>query len=656
MPTHPSFAPHRLRSSDSPLDHAISLLLAGDAEGSLRWSASLLERDPNEPLSLILASRALAALGRGRPAARGFELAAVRAGEARNLAAAAVAAHELASIEDASSLFERIAIAFAREDRDDSPAPTRPLIGDGDVRPMGRFLSGSALAARAAQLIYEAGETLPRPSRPPPLLGPLSARALRRLLEALDVVTVPAGEAIVHEGGPAEAAYWLAWGGVELARRSDSTGALPPMVLTRLGPGAFFGETAFLARLPPPASAYTTRPSILLRACRESFDAATVDSLELSLEMGAHCRRHAVHNLGWASTLTATVPPEERAALVERLEVRTFGTGEKLFAIGDEARGIHLLVAGEIAVLAQDAGEKVLLAALTPGETLGEVELLLCRRACADAVAVRPTATLFLPREELASLTEDHPAILHGLYALAVRHQADTRAALESGAASVEDADDCEFEEPTAIQAIPGAETESPPELPAPVLAEAPEPKPFEEVSAPETRIADAPTVAPEPLETRPSSLAPTTQPASVRAAQTQATTRKPGSGIAAAGVAVALAALLAIRADDPATHRSAPLPVAAASPPSEVTAPVLPVAAPPAPPAATQPAAPPAPPATAVAPVDSAPPKRARVPSHETKARAAPQRSAPSESVPADPSTANEPAAHPADDFGGRE
>ncbi|HEY2511514.1 MAG TPA: cyclic nucleotide-binding domain-containing protein [Polyangiaceae bacterium] len=653
MPTHPSFAPHRLRSSNSPLDHAISLLLAGDPEGSLRWSASLLERDPNEPLSLIVASRALAALGRGRPAARGFELAAVRAGEARNLALAAVAAHDLGAIEDPSSLLDRIAVAFAREEQEDAAGPTRPLVGDGDVRPLGRFLSGPALAARAAQLIYEASETIPSPPRAPPFLGPLSARGLRRLLDALDVVTVAAGEAILLEEEPAEAAYWVASGGVEIARRSDSTGALPPMVLTRLGAGAFFGETAFLARLPPPASAHATRPSILLRARRESFDAATVDSLELSLEMGAHCRRHAVHNLGWASALTASVPPQERAALVERLEVRTFATGEKLFAVGDEARGIHLLVAGEIAVLARDAEEKVLLAALTPGETLGEVELLLCRRAGADAVAVRPTATLFLPREELASLTEEHPAILHGLYALAVRHQADTRAALESGAAAVDEGDDCEIEGPTAIRRLSGGETPTA-RLPAEssnALEERPE---VEVLAAPEPPVAEAP-AAHDAFEPRPSSLAPTIQgvPSASRPSPPGSTPRRAGSGIAVVGIAAALAALLAIRADDPATHASPPPPVAAASPPPEVTphAPTVAVPvtlAPPSPDRASAPAAP-----AVAAPSTHAPAvSRESKPHPSALARSSNEPPSPGASA----SSMSAPATPAADDFGGRE
>ena len=80
-----------------------------------------------------------------------------------------------------------------------------------------------------------------------------------------------------------------------------------------------------------------------------------------------------------------------------------------------------------------------MLATLTAGETVGEVELVLCRNSVADAIAVRPTATLFLPRDEFFALVQDHPAILHGLYGIAVRRHAETNLALGAGSSEVAD-------------------------------------------------------------------------------------------------------------------------------------------------------------------------------------------------------------------------
>jgi hypothetical protein len=100
---------------------------------------------------------------------------------------------------------------------------------------------------------------------------------------------------------------------------------------------------------------------------------------------------------------------------------------------------LHLIVSGEVAVVAPDGGERVVLAALGAGETVGEVELVLCRKVTADAIAVRGTVTLFLPREEFFVLVQEYPAVLYALYAIAVRRHNETQLALQAGSAFVAD-------------------------------------------------------------------------------------------------------------------------------------------------------------------------------------------------------------------------
>jgi CRP-like cAMP-binding protein len=89
--------------------------------------------------------------------------------------------------------------------------------------------------------------------------------------------------------------------------------------------------------------------------------------------------------------------------------------------------------------VAHEKGEPVVLATLAPGDTVGEVALVLRRKVNADVIAVYPTVTLFLPREEFLSLVQDHPAILHGLYVTAVRRDDETKLALDSAPAAVAD-------------------------------------------------------------------------------------------------------------------------------------------------------------------------------------------------------------------------
>jgi CRP-like cAMP-binding protein len=72
---------------------------------------------------------------------------------------------------------------------------------------------------------------------------------------------------------------------------------------------------------------------------------------------------------------------------------------------------------------------------------VGEVALVLRRDANADVTAVHPTVTLHLPREEFVTLIRVHPAILHGLYIMAIERDDETSSVLATSTWSVADED-----------------------------------------------------------------------------------------------------------------------------------------------------------------------------------------------------------------------
>jgi CRP-like cAMP-binding protein len=438
------------QTTDSPLDRALTLLLADEVEAALRWSAAAVENDPSSPGALVITCRLLEQMGRTEAAAEGFELAVRRAIDAGNLPLAVAAVGDLRALGvDIEGHLDNVATAFCagspRLQETETPPPPLPHHLEG-FQPLSSFLTGPALTSKATQILHAAtrayeeavGAELPLVA-PLPLFSALPREGLRSLIGAFEMITVPAGEVIIEEGQEGAEAYIVARGALEVSRRANGEDGRPPVVLARLSSGALFGEMALLSRAPRAASVIATRPSILLLAKREALDAVAERRAEVGVELAAHCRRRMVANLARTSPVLVSVPAGERTQLVERFETRIFDKGERLVSEGEEAQGLHLIASGEVAVVAHEGGESVVLTTLAAGETVGEVALVLRRNANAHVIAVHPTVTLFLPREEFRALIQDHPTILHGLYMTALRRDDETMRALDSAPASLAD-------------------------------------------------------------------------------------------------------------------------------------------------------------------------------------------------------------------------
>lgn len=436
------------QTSNSPIDRALTLLLADETEAALRWSAAVVERDPSMPSALVITCRLLQQMGRTEAAVEGFGLAVKRAIDAVNLPLAIAAIGDLRALgEDVGGYLDQVAAAFCegspRLQEGENPPPPLPQLDD--FQPLSPFLTGPALTSKATQIVHaatsayeELADGAQPIAAPLPLFSALRNEALRELVGAFEMITVPAGHVVIEEGQQGSEAYIVARGELEVSRAGEEEGQ-PPVVLARLVSGALFGEMALLSRAPRAASVVATRPTILLMATRDALEIAADKRPEVGIELAAHCRRRMVANLARTSPVLVSVPPQERLTLVERFQTRIFEKGDKLVSEGEEAQGLHLVASGGVAVVAHEGGEPMVLATLAPGETVGEVALVLRRRANADVIALHPTVTLFLPRDEFLSLVQDHPAILHGLYMSAVRRDDETTLALDSAPAAMAD-------------------------------------------------------------------------------------------------------------------------------------------------------------------------------------------------------------------------
>lgn len=434
------------RGEDSPLDRALALLLAGEREAALRWSAAVVQQDASVSSALILTCRLLADAGRTEAAIEGFELGVKRAIDTGNLPLAVAALGDLRALGvDVSPLMDEIAAAFCAGSprlADDAAPPPPPLPHDASFQPLSSFLTGPALLSKATGIIHDASleyesmsESEPPLVSPLPLFSALEKEGLRALIGCFEMFTVPAGNAVISEGDEGAEAYIVARGELEV-RRTNEEGKL--VTLARLNNGALFGEMALLSRAPRAASVIACRPSILLVARRDALELVAEKRPDVGIELAAHCRRRMVANLVRTSKLLLAVDPKERPALVERFETCVFEKGDKLIEEGKDTTGLHLIASGEVAVVGhEEGGESFVIATLPVGETVGEVALVLRRKANADVVAVHPTVTLHLPRGEFLGLVKDHPAILSGLYLAAVERDEETTSVLAGSTTSV---------------------------------------------------------------------------------------------------------------------------------------------------------------------------------------------------------------------------
>jgi CRP-like cAMP-binding protein len=446
MRTAPPDLPGAAQGGDSPIDRALALLLAGEREAALRWSAAIVQKDASVPSALILTSRLLADAGRTEAAVEGFSLGVKRAIDHGNLPLAVAAVGDLQSLgQNVDKQLDDIAEAFCCNSSrlaDEGTLPPPPLPNADSFQPLSSFLTGPALLSKATEVIHQASTEYAQVSDDdaPPLVSRLALfsalekEGLRALIGCFEMITVPAGKAVISEGEEGAEAYIVARGELEVRRQTEEK---RDITLARLTNGALFGEMALLSRAPRAASVVACRPSILLVARRDALEAVAEKRPDIGIELAAHCRRRMVANLVRTSKSLLSVPAAERPALVERFETKVFEKGDKLIEEGRDTSGLHLIASGEVAVVGHESGEPFVLATLGVGETVGEVALVFRRRANADVVAVHPTVTLHLPREDFIDLVRDHPAILAGLYLLAVERDDETNSALRQSTATL---------------------------------------------------------------------------------------------------------------------------------------------------------------------------------------------------------------------------
>lgn len=126
---------------------------------------------------------------------------------------------------------------------------------------------------------------------PIPLLSELPKDAFARMLRAVELLRVPAGEVLLREGQAAESFFMVARGAVVVTRDEGRT------VLARPGEGSVLGEMALLSNAPRMATVTAAEDSDILHFGRAAIGAARSDVATLATALDRFVQQRVLANL-----------------------------------------------------------------------------------------------------------------------------------------------------------------------------------------------------------------------------------------------------------------------------------------------------------------------------------------------------------------------
>lgn len=300
-------------------------------------------------------------------------------------------------------------------------------------------------AARAAGaeegVVIEADE--PLPGAPPaqaagapalpriPLFSDLDPEAFRALTERIALRRAADGEAVLEQGEAGDSFYVVASGRFRVEKRDDSG---EPVVLARLGEGAFFGEMALLSGEPRAASVLAEGDGELLELRADVLAALCRDHPQVADSLERFYRQRLLANAMATSPLFRPFSRDERRAIMERFRSREVAAREVLIREGKPSDGLYVILSGTMDVWKRKGPDEVRAGVLRQGDVFGEMSCLGKRPATATVVARRPGTVLRLPRAEFDELIVTYPQVLELVSELNDERQLSLQAILDGTA------------------------------------------------------------------------------------------------------------------------------------------------------------------------------------------------------------------------------
>jgi len=234
------------------------------------------------------------------------------------------------------------------------------------------------------------------------ILPGLSSRELKQIVSEVKPATYLPGALIIREGDTAEEFFIILEGDVEVVKDLH----LPQeerIVVSRLGPGDYFGEIGLLRGIKRTASVRAITVVTVLVLDRETFITIVSECDLVSVQIADMVRRRVM-----AIRLAETLPqlsPQQAARYLPNFKLMSYRPGEVIVRQGDPADMFYIITLGHAEVLNhRPGGEDLVLGQLGTGEWFGEMGLILGRPRTATVRATSDVEVMGLDRKNFQEL------------------------------------------------------------------------------------------------------------------------------------------------------------------------------------------------------------------------------------------------------------
>jgi CRP-like cAMP-binding protein/cytochrome P450 len=233
----------------------------------------------------------------------------------------------------------------------------------------------------------------------------LGSHELNQIVSAVKPITYAAGSLIIREGDTAEEFFIVLEGQVEVAKELHVPDE-KQIVLSRLGPGAYFGEIGLLRGIKRTASVRAVTDVTVLVLNRETFITIVSECDLVSAQIADMVRQRVM-----ATRLAETLPrlsPQQVARYLPNFKLIRYESGEAIVRQGEPADMFYILTMGRAEVMNHRPSEEdLVLAQLDTGEWFGEMGLLLGSPRTATVRALGKVEVMALDRKNFQALMAD---------------------------------------------------------------------------------------------------------------------------------------------------------------------------------------------------------------------------------------------------------